>query len=98
MILALGKLIERERLARCMQVNELVRASGLSRTTIYRFESGDRMPTVSQLECIARALNVSGWELMRRATYPNGNMALHTGDTHATVKQASHDEGELCEL
>lgn len=97
MILALGKLIERERIARGMQVNELVRASGLSRTTIYRFESGDRMPTVSQLECIARAFNVSGWELMRLATCPNGNTALHTGDIHATVRQARHDEEDVCE-
>ena len=43
---------------------ELANKSGLSKNTIYSYESGKRNPTLCGLDCIAKALNISVKDLL----------------------------------
>ncbi|WP_369792918.1 multiprotein-bridging factor 1 family protein [Terriglobus sp. TAA 43] len=60
-------MIESARQKREMQVCDLAKASGLHRNSIRRFESGERIPGLDDLERISKALDVSLWRMIFRA-------------------------------
>lgn len=61
-----GEIRARRALKRVSQ-SELIAASGLSRSTINRIESGERDMSVPQLVAIAAALNATPAELLQAA-------------------------------
>ncbi len=64
---AIGKQIRIARIECGMSQGDLIDATGLSRSTISRTETGERVLTYEELGRIARALRLRPSELVRRA-------------------------------
>lgn len=64
---AVTRTFKAERAASGMTINELAARSGLSRSTIARFESGSRAMNTDQLAAICAALGLRMSEFLRRA-------------------------------
>jgi transcriptional regulator with XRE-family HTH domain len=64
---ALGVVILAERSALGLSREQVEAASGVSYSTIRRIEAGERVPTVSQIDAIAKCLDMRGSELTRLA-------------------------------
>ena len=62
----LGNNLKRIRLEKGMSQGDICRASGMDRGYINRVESGQKNPTISNLEKIAMALKVSPDELLKK--------------------------------
>jgi len=62
----LGNNLKRIRLEKGMSQGDICRASGMDRGYISRVESGQKNPTISNLEKIAMALKVSPDELLKK--------------------------------
>jgi len=61
----LGNNLKRIRLAKGMSQGDICRATGMDRGYISRVESGQKNPTISNLEKIANALGVRPDELLK---------------------------------
>ncbi|MDO8486221.1 MAG: helix-turn-helix transcriptional regulator [Candidatus Staskawiczbacteria bacterium] len=61
----LGNNLKKIRLEKGMTQGDICRASGMDRGYISRVESGQKNPTISNLEKIAKALKISPDELIR---------------------------------
>lgn len=59
-----GKNIETLRKRAGLSQNALAKASGLSRMSIVRYETGERSPTIANLEKVASALCIPVKELL----------------------------------
>ncbi len=64
---ALGIVILAERNALGLSREQVEHATGVSYSTIRRIEAGERVPTVTQVDALASALDMSGSELLRLA-------------------------------
>jgi len=62
----LGNNLKMIRLEKGMSQGDICRASGMDRGYISRVESGQKNPTISNLEKIAMALKVSPDELLKK--------------------------------
>jgi transcriptional regulator with XRE-family HTH domain len=64
----LGEWVKAERLRKGWSLRELEKRSGMSRTAIDNLEKGeDVMPTLPNMEGLAKAFQVPPWEIMVRA-------------------------------
>lgn len=61
----LGNNLKKIRLEKGMTQGDICRAAGMDRGYISRVESGQKNPTISNLEKIAKALNISPDELIK---------------------------------
>lgn len=61
----LGNNLKKIRLEKGMSQGDICRASGMDRGYISRVEGGQKNPTISNLEKIAKALKISPDELIR---------------------------------
>lgn len=61
----LGNNLKKIRLEKGMSQGDICRASGMDRGYISRVESGQKNPTISNLEKIAKALKISPGELLK---------------------------------
>ncbi len=61
----LGNNLKKIRLEKGMSQGDICRATGMDRGYISRVESGQKNPTISNLEKIAKALKISPDELIR---------------------------------
>jgi len=61
----LGNNLKKIRLEKGMSQGDICRASGMDRGYISRVESGQKNPTISNLEKIAKALKISPDELLK---------------------------------
>ena len=61
----LGNNLKKIRLEKGMTQGDICRATGMDRGYISRVESGQKNPTISNLEKIAKALKISPDELIR---------------------------------
>lgn len=61
----LGNNLKRIRLEKGMSQGDICRATGMDRGYISRVESGQKNPTISNLEKIAKALKISPDELLK---------------------------------
>ena len=62
--MSVGKNIETLRKKAGLSQNALAKASGLSRMSIVRYETGERSPTIANLEKVASALCIPVKELL----------------------------------
>lgn len=65
---AIAAQIRAERAAANMTKDDVLKAAGISRTTYYLLESGDRTLDVTQLANICKAIGISMSDLLERAT------------------------------
>jgi transcriptional regulator with XRE-family HTH domain len=61
----LGNNLKKIRLEKGMSQGDICRATGMDRGYISRVESGQKNPTISNLEKIAKALKISPDELLK---------------------------------
>ena len=68
----IGNVVREIRARRGMSKVELAKASGLSRMSIFRIETGRQDPTLGTVERLAKALEVSILTLVRKALEDRG--------------------------
>ncbi len=71
-VMIIGNVVREIRARRGMSKVELAKASGLSRMSIFRIETGRQDPTLGTVERLAKALEVSMLTLVRKALEDRG--------------------------
>lgn len=64
--MTLGDILRLAREAKGLSTRELAEMVGVSRSTIYNYESGSHEPRISHLKWLAEALDLSIMELIER--------------------------------
>lgn len=69
---ALGANVQTRRIQLGMSIMQLVKASGVSRATIWRLNESDFEARLSTIRALAAALRCEDWELLRPNTFTKG--------------------------
>lgn len=76
-MMTIGERIQRFRLFEGMTQRSLGEASGIAEVTIRKYELGLRIPKLSQIQKLAKGLNISAWALIglqnTTVNYENAN-------------------------
>lgn len=64
--MTLGDILRLAREAKGLSTDELAKMVGVSRTTIYNYESGSHEPRISHLKWLAEALDIPLMEIIER--------------------------------